>query len=296
MGMTAKRIGAGMVLAVLGLLLAGCFVLPGRFRSELDLHRDGTFRFAYKGEITLLALSKLAKGGMGGASGAKDDQVAVNETFMPSACEDAKSGDSRPCTKAEVDAQRAAWESERGGRQAKKSQEDQAMKAMLGGIDPADPRAAQDLADRLSRQAGWRSVVNKGDGKFDVDFAITGRLDHDFTFPTMERMPVVTPFVTLIRRADGSVRVDAPAFSGAASGGPFGAMMGAMAQDKSAAKTDSPGMPEMDGTLILRTDGEILANNTDEGPRADPLGKRLDWHVTMRTTTSPTALVRLGTK
>lgn len=292
--MTAKRIGAGVVLAVLGLLLAGCFVLPGRFASELDLHRDGTFRFAYKGEITLLALSKMAKG-MNGGSGAKDDQVTVDETFTPSACEDGRTGDSRPCTKAEVDAQRATWESERGSRKGRKAQEDQAMKAMLGGIDPADPRAAQELADRLSRQAGWKSVVNRGDGKFDVDFAITGRLDHDFTFPTMERMPVVTPFVTLIRRADGSVRVDAPAFSGGASGGPFGAMMGAMAQDKSS-KSPAAGMPEMDGTLILRTDGDVLANNTDEGPRPDPLGQRLDWHVTMRTTTPPTALIRLGTK
>lgn len=292
--MTATRIRAGLVLAVLGLLLAGCLILPGRFGSELDLRRDGTFRFAYKGEITLLALSKPAKGAAGGSSG-KDAQIAVPETFTPSACRDDRTGDSRPCTKAEVDAQRAAWDSERTGRKTMKSQEDQAMKAMLGGIDPADPRAAQDLADRLSRQAGWKSVVNKGNGTFEVDFAITGRLDHDFTFPTMERMPVMTPFVTLIRRADGTVRIDAPAFSGAASGAPLIGMMGAMAQGKSAAKGQAQDMPEMDGTLILRTDGEILANNTDEGPHADPVGQRLDWHVTMRTATAPTALIRIDT-
>lgn len=42
------------------LLLAGCMVLPGRFASDLALRKDGTFDFSYKGEIYLLALSKMA--------------------------------------------------------------------------------------------------------------------------------------------------------------------------------------------------------------------------------------------
>jgi hypothetical protein len=49
----------------------------------------------------------------------------------------------------------------------------------------------------------------------------------------------------------------------------------------------------MDGQFTLRTDGAILANNTDEGPQADPAGQKLDWAVNLRTPAAPTALIRL---
>lgn len=42
------------------LLLAGCLLLPGKFTSGIDLRKDGSFSFTYKGEIHVLALSKLA--------------------------------------------------------------------------------------------------------------------------------------------------------------------------------------------------------------------------------------------
>lgn len=53
-------------------------------------------------------------------------------------------------------------------------------------------------------------------------------------------------------------------------------------------------LPELNGTLVLTTDGQILANNTDEGPTMWPTGQRLEWKITPRTTTPPTALVRVG--
>jgi hypothetical protein len=56
----------------------------------------------------------------------------------------------------------------------------------------------------------------------------------------------------------------------------------------------SLGIPEIDGTFRIVTDGEILANNTEEGPQASPGGKVLQWHVTKRTTAAPMALVRLA--
>jgi hypothetical protein len=49
----------------------------------------------------------------------------------------------------------------------------------------------------------------------------------------------------------------------------------------------------MDGVFRIVTDGEILANNTDEGPRAGTGGKILEWRVTTRTRAAPMALVRL---
>ncbi|MFN9376312.1 MAG: hypothetical protein ACK564_04615, partial [Novosphingobium sp.] len=59
-------------------------------------------------------------------------------------------------------------------------------------------------------------------------------------------------------------------------------------------KDDGLKLPELNGTLVLTTDGTILANNTDEGPVAGTTGQRLEWKITPRTTTAPTALVRLG--
>jgi hypothetical protein len=78
-----------------------------------------------------------------------------------------------------------------------------------------------------------------------------------------------------------------------ASMGQLAAMGAALGSDKDG-KDDGLKLPELNGTLVLTTDGTILANNTDEGPVAGTTGQRLEWKITPRTTTAPTALVRLG--
>jgi hypothetical protein len=282
-----RHLGAITAVVAGVLLLAGCMLLPGKFTSDLDLRKDGTFSFAYKGDIHLLALSKLAADKRG-----KD---AGEEVFTPSPCFADPSGDERECSKNEIADQKATWEEEQASAKVsaaeKKKSEDAMMKSMLGGIDPSDPRAAQEFAERLRRQHGWKSVIDKGDGRFEVDYAITGRLDHDFTFPMIEKFPIATPFVTLIRRSDGSVRLEAPAFTSGATSSPFMAM--AASAGSAGDKASTNGMPTLDGVLTLMTDGEILANNTDDGPAAAPNGRKLVWKVNARTAAPPTALVRI---
>ena len=266
--------------AGLCLLIAGCFLLPGKFTSELAVRRDGTFAFTYQGDIHVLALSKLAQ-----------DEMGEKAQFEPLPCFDAEATDKRPCTADELALQKSDWQDGQEASKAKKKQDAEMARQMLGGIDPADPRAAEELAERMRKLAGWRSVKYMGDGKYVVDFAISGRLDHDFSFPSLERIPVITPFVAIYRRADGSVRVDAPAFSASASGGPVGLMMQGMGANKAVPQ----GMPILDGTFAIITDGEILANNTDDGPQSGAAGtRRLAWKVTPRTMAAPTALIRLG--
>lgn len=271
------------------LLLAGCLLLPGKFTSAIDLRRDGSFSFTYKGEIHVLALSKLAA----------EERNRKNETapFEPSSCFDDEKGKERACTDGEIAEQKKAWEEDVAASKAaaaeKQKSDEQMAKAMLGGIDPSDPRAAQEFAERLRRQKGWKSVIDKGDGRFEVEYAITGKLTHDFSFPMIEKLSMVMPFVTIIRRADGSVRIDAPAFaSGAASSPIMG--MAAMPADEKSGKAGGDGMPVLDGVLMLSTDGEILANNTNEGPFASPSGKTLQWKVNERTKEAPTALIRIA--
>lgn len=291
---TAAVLGAAAML----LLLAACMVLPGKFTSDLSLRRDGTFTFHYKGEIILAALAQ-------GSKSARTEEIPA-EPFEQQPCTDPKTDEAHDCSPGEIAEQRAKWNDEQKARKAAKAGEDaqnrKMMQAFMGGIDPDDPKAAEAFAQRLARQQGYASVVSKGAGKFEVDYTATGRLDHDFTFPTIERLPMVMPFVSVIRRADGSVRVDAPAFSTAAANPVMpglGAMAGAMGGMKSAGKAGtkpgSDGPPIAEGTFSLRTDGQILANNTDEGPQADPASglTRLDWKVDVRTAAAPTALIRL---
>ena len=282
-GVMTKRSAAVAVVVALGLALSACLLLPGKFTSSLDLRKDGRFSYTYTGEIRMLALSKLAQSGK-------------KESFTPETCYDDEMKE-RKCTAAELAEQKRNWEENQRASADKQKKDAEAAKAMFGGIDPSSPQAAEELAARLRRQAGWKSVVYKGDGLYLVDFAISGRLDHDFAFPTIERFPVANAFVQLSRHADGSVRVDAPGF-GPATGGtnPFTAMMGmgGMSDASDASGKDSAPPSPAEGTFTLTTDGQILANNTDEGPQADPAGQKLAWTVNVRSAGAPTALVKLG--
>lgn len=293
-----RRIVATLGAAAMLLVLAGCMVLPGKFASDLALRRDGTFTFHYKGEIILAALAQ-------GSKGVKAEAFAP-EPFEQQPCTDPQTDEAHDCSAAEIAQQKAKWSDEQKSRKTAKANEDvqnrKMMQAFMGGIDPDDPKAAAAFAQRLARQEGYASVVSKGGGKFEVDYTASGRLDHDFTFPTIERLPMVMPFVSLIRRADGSIRVDAPAFSTAAANPVMpglGAMAGAMSTmkdtSKPGAKSGADGPPIAEGTFTVRSDGQILANNTDEGPQADGAGglQRLDWKVDARTATAPTALIKL---
>lgn len=281
-----KRIGAALAASALALLLTACLLAPGKFVSSLDLRKDGQFSFAYKGEIYLLALSKMAEQG-----------AADKKKFEAQPCQDGD-GNARKCTAAEIAGQRKDWLEEQKSAAEKSKKDAESAKAFLGGIDPSDPKAAEELAARLRRQAGFRSVVYKGDGLYLVDFAIAGRLDHDFVFPTIERFAMANAFVQVSRRNDGSVRVDAPGFGPNSGGSPFAAMMGMGemmgAKDSKDGAGNAAKGPVADGEFTITTNGTILSNSTDEGPKPDPMGQRLTWAVNPRSPAAPMALIKLG--
>lgn len=279
----------GGMLAGLGLALSGCLLSPGAFTSRLELRQERTFSYSYEGEIHFLALSKLAE--MGAQSESGPDE------FSAEPCYDDEPFKERACTSEEIAEQERAWQEGREARVQKREREAEMMRAMLGGLDPADPRAASEMAARLERQRGWNKVIPRGDGLFEVSFAISGPLGHDFVFPTMEGFPIANTFVQIALRDDETVRVDAPGFAAQAAANPYQGMMAGMASAFSAGgegQDEIPRMPAIDGTFTLVTDGEILANNTDEGPRHTPAGRTLEWRINERTRSAPMALVRLG--
>ena len=245
--------------------------------------QDGTFAYSYRGEIQMLALSKLAQ------MGAEADKV-----FKPEDCYD-DNFDERECTPAEVAEQKKTWQEGAAERQAKNAQEAEQMKVLMGGIDPSSPEAAAEFAAKLSRQKGWKSVTHRGDGLFDVDFAISGQLTHDFLFPNVEGFPMNTAFVNLYLRDDGKVRIEAPGFAAQGAGNPMQGMMGGMMGMAGAKGGDKmPPLVMPDGTFTVITDGAILANNTDEGPQAAASGQVLKWVITPRSEHAPTALIQLA--
>lgn len=274
-----RAIAAAAFAAVTSLALSACILSPGTFDATLDLRRDGRFTFSYNGQIYLLALSKLA-----------DMSNQATEDFVASTCWDDDFNE-RECTEEEIAEQRATWNVDAEQRRARAEQDAAAMRQMLGGIDPADPKAAEELAARLRRQEGWKRVDYRGDGLFEVEFSLSGTLGHDFVFPTFERFPLTNTFVVANVRQGRSVRIEAPGFTAQGAANPFQAMVAGMA---TAPDATTPPIPDMDGTFRVVTEGQILANNTDEGPRSSPDGQVLEWKVNQRTETAPMALIQLG--
>ena len=242
------------------LLLTGCLWGPGKFTSDLSLRKDGSFTLDYRGQIVL--------------------QLPPDEDLQPWTDANAKCDDNgkpRPCTKAEIAERKSAYQ--------KKRQDSEQMAKMFGlpGLDDASNRA---FAAKLQKYAGWRSVAYRGNGVFDVDYHFEGRATQDFLFPALPDNNLIIPFVALRRRADGSVLVTAPAFTGGA--GP----MGAAAAGAGDMGKGGP-VSRAQGRFTVMTDGEILTNNSEDGPQPSQLGREVHWDVGPASNKVPETLIRL---
>jgi hypothetical protein len=243
------------------LLLTGCLWGPGKFTSDLTLKKDGSFVLDYRGELVLQL---------------PPDEETGPWTDSKAKCVDA--GKDRSCTKAEIADQKAAYE--------KKLKDAEGMAKLFGlpGLDDASNRA---FAAKLTKYAGWRTATYRGNGVFEVDYHFVGSANQDFVFPALPDNDLLIPFVAIRRRADGSVLVTAPAFTGGS--GPLAARAGA------AAAEGMKGGPvsKAQGRFTVITDGEILTNNSEDGAAAHPIGRQLHWDVGSGSSKIPETLIRL---
>jgi hypothetical protein len=281
--------GKMLAAAALPLLVSGCLWGPGKFTSNLALNKAGTFVLDYKGEIVL----QMPEDKAAPAEPWSDKMLKcfedgrVETSTMVDTTSDAADDDSRACTGSELAKARSDYEKEAADRAAKKQQENEQM-AKLFGLPGADDASYRRFAANLMKYQGWRSVTYKSKGVFDVDYHVEGRLTQDYAFPLMPDTDLVIPFITLRRRTDGSVMVTAPALTGGS--GPFGArakMMGL--PDKG---NDGP-VSRAEGRFTVTTDGEILTNNSEDGPTATPGGRQVHWDVGAGSTKIPEMLVKL---
>ena len=272
------------------LLLTGCLWGPGKFASDLTLKRDGSFVLNYRGEVVLQVppfdASQFAPEAWDPKTMAHCHRSGNNSWLPSGTVETPREGDpERPCSAAELAQLKAQHKRDSSDNLKEKRKESDQM-AQLFGLSGLDDEANRAFAAKLSKYAGWRSVTYRGHGVFDVDYHFEGRATQDFLFPVLPDNSVIVPFVALTRRADGSVLVKAPAFTG--SEGSLSAAangMGDIAKGQPASHAQ--------GRFTVITDGEILTNNSEDGPAPDPTGRQLHWDVDPSSSKIPEALIRL---
>ncbi|AEG49254.1 hypothetical protein Sphch_1566 [Sphingobium chlorophenolicum L-1] len=236
------------VLAV-SLLLSACLVTPGKFESTADIRADRSFSFTYKGEILASDVGK----GLGSMPSG-DDPI-----------------DGAPPKDQQSSLRTALQSKEQGERFDAKD-------------DKGDEQQMQAIAAALSKEKGFRSARYVGNHRFEIDYAISGRLTHAFLFPFNSDAQIVLPFVAVELRGEDRVRVKAPGYSNGydKSQNPMGG--GSSGED--AAKA-------LDGLFTLTTDAEIVSQNQEDGAQNMPQGKRIVWKVTPLTGEAPAATLRV---
>jgi len=156
-------------------------------------------------------------------------------------------------------------------------------KAKEPGEDVEAKRRA--VAEALTREAGYRSVAYVGKGKFLIDYAIKGTLDHAFLFPFNADAQAIIPFVMVEVRQGGTVRIRAPGFAQTQSTGPLsGGGLPGGTQD---------GSKYLDGVFTLDTDAEIVSQSNEDGVRTVGGRKVVSWRATPLSKDAPTAVLRL---
>lgn len=236
------------------LFLFGCLLTPGKFVSSMTINADRSFAFAYKGEVIAMDPSSAMKG-------FGDKPAADDESTPPVKGTSEESGDPpmlRPIAETTV----------------KSSPE----------ADTETKNRA--IAASLAKEYGYRSVVYQGKGKFLIDYAITGTLTHNFTYPFNSDAEAIFPFVVIELRQGGVVRVKAPGFASSANSNGAGSM-GAMSGSEMAAKS-------LDGVFTLDTDAEVVSQNNEDGAKTVAGRKTIMWKATPLSKDAPSAVLRLA--
>ena len=269
------------------LLLTSCLWGPGKFASDLTLKKDGSFVLDYRGELVL----QLPPDSEVTSDPWKDSMALCRKSGAIEIVTPASPGGHvdddpvRPCTPAEIARTKSDYEKNAADQAAKKRKDAEQTAKIFGlpGLDDASNRA---FAAKLMKYAGYRSVTYRGKGVFDVDYHFEGRATQDFLFPALPDNNLLIPFVALRRRADGSVLVTAPAFTGGS---------GPMSAAAAGAGDMGKGGPvsRAEGRFTIVTDGEILTNNSEDGASPHANGRQLHWDVTAASNKIPEALIRL---
>lgn len=199
----------------------------------------------------------------------------------------------RECTAAEVEQQKKEWDEQQANSKKEKEQAKKMFAAMLGGIDPSNPKTIERFTKEVERLAAWNKVEHLGNGLFMIDYSTKGRLADDFAFPVIPRYALGNPMIHVTRWDNGRVRIEAPTFHNDADVSLMSLMgAGSMIPGMGSAKKNVEPV-EVKGTFTIRTNAKIMANNTDEGPVDEGAMQVLRWDIGPKTFGPPMALLKL---
>ena len=252
-------------------------------QEDFSLNQDVKVEETGDEETTAEAAGEAAAAaGAAAADAAMEDEAAVEDEF-----------EERDCTDVEIAEQKKDWDDGQARRKKEKEQAKKMFAALLGGVDPDDPKTIERFTKEVERLAAWNKVEHMGNGVFKIDYSTKGRLGDDFAFPLIPRYALGNPMVYINRWDNGRVWIEAPSFhndpdmSMAALMGAGGMMPGMGMKGKDVDPL------EVKGTFTIRTDATILANNSEEGP-SDVGGLQvLTWDIGPRTFGPPMALLKL---
>jgi hypothetical protein len=153
---------------------------------------------------------------------------------------------------------------------------------------PEDEAKMKALAETLSKEYGYRSVRYVGNYKFLIDYAVSGKLTHNFIYPFNLDGEVIIPFIAIELRGKDRIRLKAPGYApGDNKKGGMGDMAGMSGSGKNSASA-------LDGTFTVTTDAEVISQNQESGVETLPDGrKRIVWRATPLTPDAPTAVLKL---
>lgn len=141
------------------------------------------------------------------------------------------------------------------------------------------------MAEALTKEAGYKSVVYQGDGKFLIDYEMKGVLSHNFLFPFNSDAEVLIPFLTIEARANGTVRVRAPGYAGEKEN---------KGNNPMASGSNADASKFLDGVFTLDTDAEIVSQNNEDGAKTVGARKQVVWKANPLTKDAPNAVLRMA--
>lgn len=287
------------------LLLSGCLLIPGKFDSKMMLKKDGQYTFFYNGQMQIFSDDGKSSGGSRSVAfepadlkcSSKIDNKTGEVTeldyeYYGSSDDDPDAPyryEDRECSEEEIAAKRKEHD-DRMARRKKKDNEEKAMMGMIfGGAIPGDDENLSKFAKQLAKYDGWNKVEYVGNNMFEVEYAISGRFDQTFSFPSIPSATMQFPFVQIIRRKGKELEILTPAMAGP------GGFLGAMAM-KEKGGMGVPEMSPIQGTFVIETDGEVLTNNSADGYVSDGANKVMTWKIDEESALgeSPRAIVKLS--
>lgn len=264
-----------LALFVTTFCLSSCIFVPGRFDSALDIRKDGTFSFSYKGEIIFETL---------GSEQGPSKNIEVWNDKSAFCGVDAQNA-TLQCSTEEIAEQRLEWETERK-LYGPKADDDSAELIRIFDIDPRNESSFQPFADELKKQKGWKKVSYLGKGEFDVEYAISGRLDHDFMFPVFPKFNMLDPFVIIRVGQSDTLHIATPGLPGGST-----RALAALVGNKSMSN-DIPKTQRTFGVFTLTTDAMIKSQNSgsvvveEAGGSPGVTNRKVSWTIN-ETATQP---------